>query len=273
MRNVAGILLFLALLSGMLLLALSRLVETPQAAASAPRLAIGSGTPMYFPMIYKVPTLTPTVTRTPTITPSPTKTLTPVPATATRTGVPGATALQGRVVMQKARFYAVIEWIWFYEQLYNPTGSPKPYTLLGVNVTGPNASWVNPRFHTSWTGSPDYVLSGCWGPNGDTDWNQGFNYRCGLTSNDGWHTDHVGASSNVEINTPGHYWVEFWACISSYFECTTPGQNPTWLKLGDAQFDADPPPPGAHAVATHMPQTKCGLITTDPNNIYLKCDD
>jgi hypothetical protein len=275
MRNISGILLMLALLGVFMLPGLNNtpaeplLTATNSATPGLGSLPKVTGTPRaVFPLI-RIPN-TNTPTNTPTRTP--TRTNTPL-ATATRTGVPGTTGLQGRVVMQKARYFAITEWIFFFEQLYNPTGSPKPYTLLGVNVTGPIFPGNNPRFHTSWTGAPDYVLSGCWGPNGSTDWNLGPNYRCAPNQNEGWHEDHIGASSNLEITTPGHYWVEFWACLSSHFQCTTAGQSPTWIKLGDAQFDADPPTAAALAAddATPMPQTTCALITDDPDNIHLDC--
>jgi hypothetical protein len=283
MRNLAGVLLVLALLAVFLLPGISqpaqtRLVEDTAAASFGP-FPNQTGTPVAaLPVMAVMDTPTPTNTPTATITPTSTRTPTPtntVVATATRTGVPGATGLDGRVLMEKQAYYTHIEWIKFFIQIYNPTGQPIAYTLLGINVWRDEIFDTNLGFHTSWTGAPDYVLSGCWGPTGFTDWNRGPNYRCAPTSAEGWHQDHIGDASNLEIEVPGNYRVEFWACLSGYDQCVH-NQNPTWRKLGpDAFFVANPAPAGAHAAAinTPMPQTTCFLITDDPENVYLKCDE
>jgi hypothetical protein len=276
MRHIGAILLVLALLGVFILPGLARQAGQASVAKSAfltttPGL---TGTPaLLFPLVFNppTPTPTPTPTNTPTATKTPTPTNTPL-ATATRTGVPGATGLTGRLVFveNKTRYYTNVEWIKFWEQIYNPTGGPLPYTLLGVNVWKSGFPDANMGFHTSWTGGPDWVSAGCWGPNGYTDWNTG--HRCAPNDGEGWHQDHVGDASNIEITTPGHYYIVFWACQSSYAVCTGGGAA-NWRQLGSPlHFDADQNP-AAHAVevATQMPQTTCKLITDDPENIYLDC--
>jgi hypothetical protein len=269
MRNLSGILLILALLGVFMLpmmagpaSALNRPDTSWEKITGTPRAAL----PVFLHNPTLTPTQTPTATRTPTV----------APPTPTRTGVPGATGLTGRLVFvePKTRYYTNVEWIKFWEQIYNPTGSPQSYTILGVNVYRQSPSFQNLGFHTSWTGGPDWISAGCWGPNGFTNWNNG--HRCAPNQNEGWHQDHIGDASNIEITTPGHYYIEFWACLSSYFQCTTQGQSPTWRKLGDnLHFDADQNPTTAHGVVepTQMPQTTCFLITDDPENVYLKCDE
>lgn len=298
MRNVAGILLVLALLGVFMLPGLSGASADVRAALQLTATVTHTTTQRYLgpfpnmtgtpravmPVVLNLPTLTPTQTATPTITPTPTRTSTPtqtIVASPTRTGVPGATGFTGRIffVEPKTRYYTNIEWIKFWEQIYNPTGHPMSFTILGVNV------WkdeqfpfpdTNLGFHTSWTGAPDWILSGCWGPNGYTDWNIGHNYRCAPNENEGFHQDHVGEASNIEITTPGNYWIELWVCTATHDQCLHGGGGPdAWKKLGqNLNFIADPNPL-AHGVIqpTQMPQTKCYLNTEDPDNIYLKCDE
>lgn len=272
MRNFGGIVLMLALAGVFMLPTLAGPGAAPAAAQQQPAAAwdLITGTPrLALPVFLHNPTLTPTPTPTATRTPS------PAPPTPTRTGVPGATGLTGRLVFvePKTRYYTNIEWIKFWEQIYNPTGSPQPYTLLGVNVWKQGIPNQNLGFHTSWTGSPDWIAAGCWGPNGSTDWSTG--HRCAPNQNEGWHQDHIGDASNIEIMTPGRYFIEFWACLSSYATCTG-GGTANWRKLGDnLHFDADPAPQTAHNAndPAPMPQTTCFLIANDPDNVYLKCDE
>jgi hypothetical protein len=277
MRKVSGILLVLGVMGALLVPGLARSSAANLVAANGTEWLEGSwpnatGTPRAaLPFILRDPTLTPTNT------PTATKTPTQAPATATRTGVPGKTSLEGRLVMQKGRYFTHREWIWFHIQLYNPTGQPLPYTILGVNVWRDNQFTPDTDlgFHTSWTAGPDYVLSGCWGPNGFTDWNKGANYRCAPNASEGWHTDHIGDASNIEIEVPGTYRVVYWACVSSYNSCRNQGGQPDWRLLGEASFIADPGLASAQdaETATPMPQTTCFLNTEDPNNIYLECDE
>jgi hypothetical protein len=275
--TVGGIVVILALLAVFLLPGMTGQAAAPKQVVEATEWLEGdwpnsTGTPRAaFPFFLRLPTLTPT--NTPTVT----KTPTPAPPTATRTGVPGKTNLEGRIVMQKGRYYTHVEWIWFHIQLYNPTGNTLPYTILGVNV------WKCPirilacdlGFHTSWPAAPDFILPGCWGPTGNTDWNRGPNYRCALNSSEGWHTDHIGDSSNIEIEAAGTYEVVFWACVSSWDSCHGNGGVPDWRQLGQTTFIADPAPASAQSAAdpTPMPQTKCFMVADEQVGIYLKCDE
>ncbi len=275
MRHISGILLILALLGVFMLPAMARPGAPEVAEAYRPNTTWENvtGTPRAaLPVFLHMPTLTPT--KTPTRTPTPSKTSTTQP-TATRTGVPGASGLTGRLVFvePKTRYYTNIEWIKFWEQIYNPTGGPKPYTLLGVNVWKSGFPDSNLGFHTSWTGGPDWISAGCWGPTGNTDWNTG--HRCAPNENEGWHQDHIGEASNIEITTPGHYYMVFWACQSSYAVCTGGGAA-DWRQLGSPlHFDADQNPAVAHGVSgpTPMPQTQCFLITDEAGSTYLDCKD
>ena len=281
MRKVSGVLLILALMGAFLLPGLARSNAANLVALNGTQWLEGSwpqstGTPRAaLPFILRNPTLTPTKTPTPTLTPTVTRTPTQAPATATRTGIACSNGFTGRLVFvePKTNYYTNIEWIKFWQQIYNPTGCPKSYTFLGVNV---HRETVFPQylgFHTSLTGAPDWISAGCWGPFGNTDWNTG--HRCGMTQNDGWHEDHIGASSNIPITIPARYRIEYWVCYSSHSACENgPGD---WRQLGTPLiFQADQNPAQAQDLPTPVPDDDyplCFLIQDDPNNIYLKCDE
>ena len=228
---------------------------------------------LLFPLILKQPTYTPTATRTniPTITPS---------ATSTHSHYTITTGhLSGNIFLKDhpdiPHYYMNIEWIKFFQWFHNDSGNTvERYQITGVRVTWPDG--VRNNFHTTWTGAPDYVggippnSANCYGPNGVTlDW--GLPLRCAGDQGSGQTEDHVGASSNIPVDTQGTYTMQYFVCQSpSVSACQSGGE---WHQLGDnLTFIADPPPPEWHVNAP--PPTGgevCQLVMTDASHGHLDC--
>lgn len=260
MRKTIGLILGLGLVAGLML------VSLVQAAPGG-----GGLTPtawVYLPFVALYPT--PTVTNTPTPTITPTRTPTPT-ITAT---LPPQGNLSGdlSLVSNQATYATYGEWVKFYELIHNTTSSNIYYGILGVNVTGP----VNLPFKTSWdgAGAPGGVLTigpGCYGPGGGS---------CAPNPEAGRSEDHVGDDwadhTPWEITTPGQYTITLHACVSPYAACTSGGG--VWQQIGNSvQFTAihwTPQAPNA-LTPTPPPYTEklCYLITSDPQHVYLDCDD
>jgi hypothetical protein len=232
---------------------------------------------LLLPLIMKQPTLTPTLTntatptKTPTITPLPTSTH---PAYTITTGhLSGNIALKDHPTVPQ--YYMNIEWIKFFEWFHNDSSSTvERYQITGVRVTWPDG--VRNAFHTTWTGAPDYIgvipphSGNCYGPNGNTlDWN--LPLRCGVDIGSAQTEDHVGASSNIPVDTQGTYTMQYFVCQSaSVSACQNGGE---WHQLGgNLQFAAVPPPAEWHIYAP--PPTIgeiCQLIVTDESHGRLEC--
>jgi len=255
-------------------------VDTPTSTATATATPTITPTVVWlFPFVAKMPTLTPTTTPTssptPTLSPSPTLPPSPThpPYTITTGHLSGNISLKDHP--QVPQYYMTTEWIKFYEWIHNDSDSTiERYQILGVRVTWPDG--VRNDFHTIWTGAPDYIggippgSANCFGPNGATlDW--GLPLRCAPDSGSAQTEDHVGASSNIPVDTQGTYTMQYFVCQStSVLECSNGGE---WHKLGDdLQFVAVPPPAEWHVIApTPTTQEVCDLIMTDAAHGSLKC--
>jgi|SRR5579859_270257 len=218
------------------------------------------------PIFAKIATYTPSATSTtlPTRTPSPTPSQPPYTIT---TG-----HLSGQISWKDhpdiPQYYMNIEWIKFLAWLHNDSGnSIEPYEILGVRVYWPDG--VRNAFHTTWTGAPDYVGSNCYGPNGPTlDWS--LPLRCAGDSGSGQTEDHIGASSNIPVDTAGQYRLQFFACQSgSVSACSNGGE---WHQLGsDLTMVAVEPPSEIHSVPETPTGDFCQLTMTDATHGSLQC--
>jgi hypothetical protein len=238
--------------------------ETPTSTSTAT--ATATFGKLLFPLVLRQPTFTPTRTQTPTDTPPPTATPTHSPYNVT-TG-----HLSGNIFWKEGRsqYYMNIEWIKFIHWIFNTNGgSIERYQILGVNVAWPNGA--RNQFHTSWTGSPDYVSGNCFGPSGATlDWT--LPLRCGSDQGAGQAEDHIGGgSSDISVDTPGTYTLQYFVCQSSSVnQCQSGGE---WHKLGnDLQFVAVPPPPPVrYLVPAPTGADVCQLIMSDDSHGRLLC--
>lgn len=265
------------LLAAAFLLALAAVAGQPGAPVAdwVTETPVEKPTETYTPTPSQTPTATPTlgtqfahlpeVLLAPTFTPTLTPTRTPTP-TATRTGMPGASGLTGQIVLKlnKPSYATYIENVYFYQLLHNPTGGPIAYSYLGVNVRQPDGSYL--PFKTSWTGAPDTILPGCYGPNGAP---------CSPGPDGAWNEDHVGddaESTAWEIRQPGGHVIELWVCYSSHAGCGQPGA--AWAKLAEVGFTAvhwTPSAPGIKAEEPDWSDRACFLIVEDPEGPYLRC--
>ncbi len=244
--------------------------------ATPSRTATSTRGPIRFPLIMRQPTLTPTATSTATKTP--TATLTP---TKTPTQPPITTGLTGQMALKenKPTYATNIENVFFYENIFNPTGGIIFYGILGVNVQQPDGSWM--PFKTSWdgAGAPSgrlQINAGCHGPSGGV---------CAPNADAGRATDHVGTNLNEDspwkVTQVGQYKMYFMVCYSSYTGCQQ--QNgAVWAQLaGPVNFQAinwtptpsanvaNPTATPAYSAADYGPI--CYLITDDPAGTYLSC--
>jgi hypothetical protein len=243
--------------------ATSTQTETPTQTAtptSTPTIGI------LLPIIMRMPTSTPSATFTalPTHTSSPTPTQPPYTIT---TG-----HLSGQIYWKDhpgfPQYFMNIEWIKFLAWFHNDSGSSiEPYEITGVRVTWPDGQ--RNAFHTTWTGAPDYVGSNCYGPSGPTlDWN--LPLRCAGDSGSAQTEDHIGASSNIPVDTAGQYRLQYFVCQStSVSACSNGGE---WHQLGaDLTMVAVPPAQEMHSVPSPPTGQFCQLIMTDATRGSLQC--
>jgi len=218
------------------------------------------------PIFVKVATFTPmpTITASPTRTPSPTVTQPPY--------IISTGHLSGQIYWKENRsiqqYYMNIEWIKFMQWFHNDSGTTiEPYEITGVRVWWPDG--IRNAFHTTWTGAPDYVGSNCFGPNGITlDWN--LPLRCAGDSGSGQTEDHIGASSNIPVDTAGQYRLQYFVCQSSSVNACSNGGE--WHQLGgDLTMVAVPPPEEIHSVPSTPTGDFCQLTMTDATHGSLTC--
>ena len=216
------------------------------------------------PFVAKQPTLTPTSTPTS----SPTPILSPTPTHAPYTISTGH--LSGLIYWEEGRsqYYMTIEWIKFMQWFHNDSDSTiERYELSGVNVIWPDG--VRNAYHNTWTGAPDYIGSNCYGPSGPTlDWS--LPLRCAGDTGSAQVEDHIGASSNIPVDTPGQYTLQYYVCQStSVNACENNGE---WHKLGpDLTMVAVPPPQELHSLPATPIGDVCQLALTDESHGSLQC--
>jgi hypothetical protein len=222
----------------------------------------------YFAIVLLEPTLTPTNTPTPTSTPTNTPTSTNVPYQI------GTGNLSGGLAWWREenpfQYYMFIEnikfWQWFFNNSFTHINR---YSILGVKVIWPGNPPPKTAFHTSWHAAPDYVNTRCHGPNGFTiDWN--LPLRCAGDIGSGRHQDGIGAGSDVIIDQPGLYTVQYYVCQSpSASDCA----NGEWYFLASLQFTAVPPPSSMWdgVIPTPVGDETCTLVLTGVNRGRLEC--
>jgi hypothetical protein len=218
------------------------------------------------PVFVKIATYTPSATYTasPTITPTPTVSQAPY--------VISTGHLSGQIYWKENRpvqqYYMNIEWIKFMQWFHNDSSNTiERYQITGVRVTWPDGN--RNAFHTTWTGAPDYVGSNCFGPNGPTlDWS--LPLRCAGDSGSAQTEDHIGASSNIPVDTAGQYTLQYFVCQSSSVSACSNGGE--WHQLGGSiTMVAVPPPQEMHSLPEAPTGDFCQLVLTDDSHGSLHC--
>ena len=220
------------------------------------------------PLVVKQPTSTPTSTPTLTMT----ATATHPPYVITTGHLSGQIALKDHPEIPQ--YYMNIEWIKFFNWIHNESSTTvERYQILGVQVTWPDG--VRNAFHTIWTGAPDYIggippgSANCYGPSGSTlDWN--LPLRCAPDIGSAQTEDHVGASSNIPVDTPGIYTMQYYVCQSaSVSACSNNGE---WHPLGGSlTFTAVPPAQELHSLPMKPIGDLCQLKLTGASQGSLHC--
>ena len=256
-------------------------VDTETATATATATTSETATTTATPTATKTrgPNYLPIILRDKTSTPTPTVTATST-ATRTPTQPPITTGLTGQVAMKlnKPTYATFIENVFFYENIFNPTGGTIYYGILGVNVQRPDGSWM--PFKTSWdgAGAPGgrlQIWANCHGPSGGV---------CAPNADAGRAEEHVGSNpgedSPWKVTLVGQYKINFMVCYSSFTGCQQPGA--VWAQLGGTvPFNAinwtpspdevtEPAPSGTPEFSEEYGPL-CYLVSDGAGGMYLSC--